>query len=237
MKNIVFLLSVSIAAVGGYWVGKSSHNGSPRTEARQVIVDELSSAPDSASPSHPVAKKFINQASDIKNTYGNCKASGDELCSHERVDVAVSSEQSTQEKIDAIKEDYEFRRRSDLFTSWVLEETKNNFQFDIGHEVNERFSVEEIDYDWAYDAEGSLQSMFTQEQDLSGVAMKSTVCKSTACQIVIGVVDVDHASDSADLVIKTLSETGFSHIVVDNQIDKGETTFYVSRSEKGFELN
>lgn len=227
MNRAIVILLIVGAASGGYWVGKN-HNipydiapSAALIEPENLTLPAVTRQPDANLEKHvPLGDALIDNTQPLHSP-----------------EKSVALDQSAQHQIDAIKADYEFRQRSESFTHWLIKNQETKSWFDLGNEMRERFDAEEIDHIWANNEEGHLQSIFMQKQELAGIAVKSTTCRSTKCQITISVADHDHANETSMAIIEALSAEKFSHIIIDSQVQQGETIFYVSSNEKGFEFN
>lgn len=226
MNKVIFTFSIIVSAGLGYLAGKNSDNSEVLAQSTEAPVQKnLIKAPGSGglpqnsheNNFHDVAGASINQQSPPS--------------------PELVVDQSAQDQIDAVKTEYEFKQRSEAFTNWLTKNQETKPWFDLGVEMRGRFDAEEADHSWANEEEGHIQSLFAQEQALAGIAVKSTQCKSTQCQITIGVMDQEHANETAMTISKVLGGENFSQIIIDSQVQKGETIFYVARNEKGFEFN
>jgi hypothetical protein len=225
MNKIIFALSIIASASVGYWAGKNNNISDASVYSTAPSMQASVKAP--AIATNSLAENNIQQAevvvSDKEESLSNSTSS------------IVG--QSAQHQIDAIKAEYEFKQRSEAFTNWLAKNQETKPWFDLGMEMRGRFDAEEIDHGWASIEEGHIQSLFSQEQALAGTALKSTSCKSTQCQITISVMDQDHANEMAMTISRVLGGEKAAQIIIDNRAQQGETIFYVSRNEKGFEFN
>lgn len=225
MNKIIYVLSIIASASVGYWAGENNNIsddvGYPPVPSIQENVKAAAVA------INPPAEKNIQQEDVV-------------VFDKEQSPPNPTSslvDQSAQHQIDAIKAEYEFKQRSEEFTNWLAKNQETKPWFDLGMEMRGRFDAEETDHSWASAEEGHIQSLFSQEQTLAGTALKSTSCKSTQCQITISVMDQDHANEMAMTISRVLGGEKATQIIIDNRAQQGETIFYVSRNEKGFEFN
>lgn len=225
MRKITFILSVATAASLGYWAGKNNP------------VSDVA-AHTTTSPIHENLKTSIVTKNLLaeKNVQRGNTTVPDKKQSPPNFELSIA-DQIAQHKIDAVKAEYELKQRSENFTEWLTKNQTDKPWFDLGIEMRGRFDAEDTDHDWALTEEGHIQSLFSQEQALAGIALKSTFCKSTQCQITVSVLNQDHANETIMSISKVLSGENFSHVIVDNQAQLGETVLYVARNEKGFEFN
>lgn len=226
MNKVIFTFSIIVSAGLGYLAGKNSNNAAVLAQQTEVSVQKnLIKTPGSGG---------LPQNSHENNFHDVAGAS---INRQSPPSPELVVDQSAQDQIDAVKTEYEFKQRSEAFTNWLTKNQQEKTWFDLGIEMRGRFDAEETDHTWALNEEAHLQSLFSQAPALAGVALKSTHCKSTQCQITISVMDQDHANEMAMAVSKVLSGEKFSQIIIDSQVQKGETIFYVARNEKGFEFN
>lgn len=227
MNKILFAVSIIISACVGFFVGRSSNFS--EIAASPMLMSEQEQAKISiVEKNTPVLPERNFQPAAVASD-------GAQITFKSSSSDAVNL--SAQQQIDAIKADYEFKQRSEKFTDWLTKNQKEKPWFDLGVEMRGRFEAEERDHEWANSEEGHIQSLFTQKEELSGIAVKSAACKSTQCQITISVMDQEHANETAMAISKVLSGEKFSQIIIDSQVQQGESILYVSRSEKGFEFN
>jgi hypothetical protein len=226
MNKVIYTFSILIFAGAGYFAGKSSDNST-------VVAPPIEITAQKTLIETPIAGKSSQSISE--NNFHNTNKTPTNQQSSLPLEPLV--DQPAQDQIDAIKAEYELKQRSEAFTNWLTKNQESKPWFDLGIEMRGRFDAEETDHSWAGAEEGHLQSLFAQEQALAGIALKSTTCKSTQCQITISVMDQDHANEMAMAVSKVLGAEKFSQVIIDSQVQQGETILYVARNEKGFEFN
>ena len=228
MNKMTFAVSLTIAAGLGFFVGKN-HNpteivASPALVAEPVQIEAPLIAQDiSVTPERNFRADNLATATDTPTPTA--------------ISVDDTKNLSAQEQIDAVKAEYELKERSEKFTEWLTKNQKEKPWFDLGVEMRGRFEAEERDYNWASAEENRIQSLFTQKEALAGIAVKSTNCKTTQCEITVSVLNQDHANEMAMAITQVLGAENFSQIIIDNQAQQGESIFYVARGEKGFEFD
>lgn len=228
MNKILFAVSIITSSGLGYFVGKNHHSPEILTSPMVLMEQEQTKT--------PIVGKNTSALPE-RNFQFDGVAASDKAQIPPKSLSADAANQSAQQQIDAIKAEYELKQRSEKFTDWLTKNQKEKVWFDLGVEMRDRFDVEETDHEWANSEEGYIQSLFIQNEELSGIAVKSTVCKSTQCQITISVMGQDHANETAMTVTKVLGAEKFSQLIIDSQVQQDETIFYVARNEKGFEFN
>lgn len=223
MNKIIFATSIIVSASLGYWAGKNSHTPGALTSTSIIAERDVVTAQAAIKPSPEVVEKHRDSVTIVKQ----------QLPSHSE---QSNSSQPMQQQIDAVRAQYEFEQRSEKFTNWLTKNQKEKPWFDLGVEMGGRFEAEETDYSWAASEEGYFQTLFTQDPALAGIALKATSCKSTQCRITVSVMDQDHANETAMAISNVIGSHKSTQIIIDNNVKQGEATFYVSRNEKGFEL-
>lgn len=99
------------------------------------------------------------------------------------------------------------------------------------------FDSEAVDANWAQSQETFLTNTFIENKKLAGIAVKSTICKTDKCQIVLAASSTEDANKNLDLVFQALREKNESvAIVASPDVQKSTTTLYVSRDGKDFEF-
>lgn len=225
MNKAIFTISMLISAAAGYFAGNNDVFC-----AAGVDLSEVSKPKSSQSP-ELVGSPLVSFS---ENSFQAASGSSHKQQSSSSL---AATQQITQQQLDAVKTEYEFKQRSEAFTQWLTKKQQEKAWFDLGVEMGGRFDAEEADYSWSLAEEAHLQSLFSQAPALAGIALKSTRCKSTQCQITISVMDQNHANETAMAISRTLGGEGTTQIIIDNQVQRGEAIFYVARNEKGFEFN
>jgi hypothetical protein len=231
MNKIILPFSIFISAGVGYWLGATSTTVEyPAQGSTGTVIQEAASS----SPQNAFTPLMATAESAEKNSQLPA-TSGSDLSSLSS--VSSSANLITQAQIDAIKEEYEIKQRAQAFTSWLTKKQETTPWFDLGTEMRGRFDEEEKDHQWASLTEGNIQSLFSQDPALAGIALKSTSCKSTQCRISISVMDQEHANETAMQITQILGREKFSQIIIDSQAQQGESVFYMARDDKGFKFD
>ncbi|NTS77048.1 hypothetical protein HR060_09200 [Catenovulum sp. SM1970] len=104
-------------------------------------------------------------------------------------------------------------------------------------QLNETFEKENIDTDWAFNQQNSLEQLFQQNQYLSNLTYNQIECKSSQCKLTISTADDEQlalAAQSLNMALKNnqqaLAETHF--IAMPDRKNKS-TTIYLARDKKG----
>lgn len=233
MNKIIFTVSIFLSAIFGYWLGE--HQGNDVKPEANIPFDSNERA--------ELLEKIKNLTAENKklSVDKNSKSQSSYLSqdnSHKVTAKTVIQTSSVNQTANNLaKEDYELKERASSFTNWLTKNQQEKPWFDLGTEMEGRFESEEKNFAWADQEEGQIQTLFSQDESLSGIALKSANCKSTQCQLRVGVADQEQANQVAMEISKTLSGKNFSQIIIDSRVKQGEAILYVTRSEKGFELN
>ncbi len=228
MNKVTFALSIILSVGIGYFVGKNHINSDINSEEMMVFEGERSDLPHSNNAQSLECENNFQNGAEIITL--NDSGSSKKISSEE-------ANQLAQEQVDAVKAEYEYQQRAEQFTQWLAKNQQEKPWFDLGMEMRGRFDTEDTDHSWALTEESHLQSLFSQSPALAGIALKSTLCKSTQCQITVSVMDNDHANETAMAISRVLGSEGSAQIIIDNQAQQGESILYIARNEKGFEFN
>lgn len=225
MHKVIFTISI-VASIGlGYMLGKNSDSSNASLQPAELSIQKSIQASNAIESPRVIAEDNFNDDAQLPTDQ------------QKKSLPASVINQTAQSEIDAIKAEYEIKQRAESFVHSLTKSREASPWSDLGGEMGERFAAEEIDYEWANREESHIQSLFLQKDELSGLAIKSTTCKSTQCQITISVMNQHHANETATTITKVLGADKFVQIIIDNHAQQGESIFYVARDGKGFELN
>ena len=138
-------------------------------------------------------------------------------------------------EIEILKQDVAMNGHTESFSDWLEDQEEKNTEFDLGKEMQTRFSSEEVDHVWAIEQESFFQNMFVEEELLFSVPLKSATCKTHQCQLTIGVSDLALAKKTILTVAQSLGADTASEMIVDTRLEDSEVILYVARHEQGFE--
>lgn len=233
MNKIILTVSIFLSTIFGYWLGVNQNEDQKSEIAPAFDRDERARLLEkiiflTAENKKLSAEKYSNSQPSFHKKDDSPQAT---------VDTVVQSSSISRPADNPLKEDYELKERASSFTNWLTKNQQEKPWFDLGVEMEGRFESEEKNIAWADEEESQIQTLFGQEQSLSGIALKSANCKSTQCQLKVGVADLEQANQIAMAISQTLSGKNFSQVIIDSRIKQGETILYVTRNPKGFELN
>lgn len=127
--------------------------------------------------------------------------------------------------------------KSTNFMRWLSQKTNSNPDFKLGMEMQSRFNAESIDPVWAPDQEKKIGDLFVENNDLSGLAFRDANCRTTQCQVSIGVADVDQANLIAEKMASVMAKNHFLSVIAVPDIQNGVTTIYLLDDKNNFEFN
>jgi len=127
--------------------------------------------------------------------------------------------------------------RAGNYMKWITEQTKKSGNFNLQDEMQARFNVESVNPEWASTQEKKLTNLFIDKAELSGFALKETKCRTTQCQVSIGVGNLEQANLIVEKFSKLAAENKFMSVIAVPDIAAGNTTLYLSSAEQGFEFN
>lgn len=125
--------------------------------------------------------------------------------------------------------------RAEKFSKWLLDGSKKDTSLNSGMQA--QFNAEPVNQEWASHQEKQLSDMFAERKELAGFALKQTSCRTSQCQISIGITGIDQANTIAELFSKLAAEQNFMSVVSVPDVVANMATFYITNSESGFELN
>jgi hypothetical protein len=233
VNKIILTVSILLSAALGYWLGitqssdAKSHinpalNGDERARLLEKIIFLTAENKKLSADKYPKSQSSFHQKDDFPKV---------------AVEAVIESSSISRSADNHVQEDFELKERASSFTNWLVKNQQEKPWFDLGVEMEGRFENEEKNIIWADEEESQIQTLFGQEQSLSGIALKSANCKSTHCQLKVGVTDQEQANQVTMAISQTLSGKNFSQVIIDSRIKQGETILYVTRNPKGFELN
>lgn len=233
MNKITFAISIFLSATLGYWLGghqdndvKPDANITFDSDERAKLLNKIKSL---------IAENEKLSTDKYSEPQSSFRQKDDSP--HTTIEAVGQSSSINRTVDNLLKEDYELKERATSFANWLTKNQQEKPWFDVGVEMAGRFDSEEKNIVWADQEESQIQTLFGQEQSLSGIALKSAACKSTQCQLKVGIADLEQANQIAMAISQTLGGKNFSQIIVDNRITQGEAILYVTRNPKGFELN
>lgn len=148
---------------------------------------------------------------------------------------AANNNASSPEKTAA---DEQLLRPSENFSNWLANSHKEKGSFNLHEEMQRRFAAESIDPDWAETQEQEYLTLFSQNPELAGLALRETQCRTQQCALTISIGDIDHANALLEKMTKTLQEKNRHPLIVATPDEQqGITTLYIGRDDSSFDFN
>lgn len=145
---------------------------------------------------------------------------------------------SSQSLSDKNKVDEQVLRKSESFSKWLEDTHKENGHFDLNKEMQRRFDTEAVDPDWAAAEEQEYLSLFSQNPELSGLALRETQCRTQQCAITVSITDLDQANQLAEKMALVLRQKNkYPMIIVATDEQQGITKLYIGKDETSFDFN
>ncbi|MDR7088493.1 hypothetical protein J2X05_000496 [Cellvibrio fibrivorans] len=129
-------------------------------------------------------------------------------------------------------------RKSERFSKWLEDTLKENGNVDLNKEMQRRFDAEAIDPVWAAAEEQEYFSLFSQNPELSGLALRETQCRTQQCVITVSVTDLDQANQLAEKMASVLRQKNkYPMIIAATDEQQGITKLYIGKDETSFDFN
>ncbi len=151
---------------------------------------------------------------------------------------AGRSENSKQSTSLAQLKEKELLRTAEKFSNWLANSHKTTGSFDLHKEMQQRFDAENIDTNWAETQEQDYLTMFSQNPELAGIALRETQCRTRLCALTISIRDLDQANELMGKMSQTLkAQHKYPMIIATPDEQQGVTTLYIEREANSFEFN
>lgn len=135
-------------------------------------------------------------------------------------------------------QDGEILRTSENFSNWLAKSYKESGSFDLNKEMQRRFETEAVDPAWAATEEQEYLSLFSQNPELSGLALRETQCRTQQCALTISITDVNQANQLVEKMTKVLHQKNkYSMIIAAPDEQQGTTRLYIGKNANSFEFN
>lgn len=129
------------------------------------------------------------------------------------------------------------RKATDII-NWVMQSHNADSNFDLNNELLRRFEQENRDPAWAEQQEGHYRQLFSEQSELQGIALRDTQCRSTQCEITIGISNIEQSNQLLQTISSSLAADGQPvAIMIATDESRGISRLYISNNENSFELN
>lgn len=135
-------------------------------------------------------------------------------------------------------QDEQVLRKSENFGKWLASTNKESADFDLNKEMQRRFDAEAVDPDWAAAEEQEYLSLFSQNPELSGLALRETQCRTQQCVITISITDINQANELVEKMTLVLrQQKKYPMIIAAPDEQQGITRLYIGKNETSFDFN
>lgn len=135
-------------------------------------------------------------------------------------------------------QDSQALHKSESFGKWLTSAYKETANFDLHKEMQRRFDAEAIDPEWAEAQERQYLTLFSQDPELAGLALRETQCRTQQCALTISISDINQANELLEKMTKTLQQSHhYPMIVAIPDEQQGVTTLYIGKEADSFEFN
>lgn len=105
---------------------------------------------------------------------------------------------------------------------------------DFSQDLAEKFSAEDVDFEWAVDYERKLMEIFSTSKELSYFVPENIQCKTKQCQIKISIADIEEANKLTENISNVLNENVLginkSALISAPDFASGSVSFYITKS-------
>jgi hypothetical protein len=129
-------------------------------------------------------------------------------------------------------------RKSEKFSTWLASAHKEQANFDLNKEMQLRFDAEAVDPYWSAIEEHEYLSLFSQNPELSGVALRETQCRTQQCVLTISITDLNQANLLVEKMSAVLGQKNRYPLIIsapDEQL--GITRLYIGKDANSFDFN
>lgn len=135
-------------------------------------------------------------------------------------------------------QDDQVLQTSEKFSNWLEKANSKNESFNLREEMRRRFDAETIDHHWAGDQEQKYLTLFSQNPELTGLALRETQCRTQQCALTISIRDIGQANELLEKMTKALQQQKqYPLIIATPDEQRGITTLYIGKDASSFEFN
>lgn len=130
------------------------------------------------------------------------------------------------------------QRKAEGIISWILKSQTADSNFDLNNELLTHFEQEVRDTAWAEQQENYYRHLFSTQEQLQGIALRDAQCRSTQCEITIGISNIEQSNQLLQTISSSLTADGQAvAIMIAADERSGTSKFYISNSENSFDFN
>lgn len=140
-------------------------------------------------------------------------------------------------QLESLEMEKQQRKARDVI-NWVMQSQHADSNFDLNNALLRRFEQEHRDPTWAEQQEGYYRQLFSERTDLQGIALRDAQCRSTQCEITIGIANVEQSDQFFQTISSALAANGQPvAIMIATDARSGTSKLYISNSENSFDFN
>ncbi len=148
-----------------------------------------------------------------------------------------TTENDIQHRLQILEMEKQQRKAADI-VSWITEAQSTDNQFNLNAELEHHFEQENRDIAWAERQEGYYRQIFSEQDELQGIALRDTQCRSTQCAITIGIANIEQSNQLIQTISKSLAANGQPvAIMIAADERAGTSKLYISNNENSFDFN
>lgn len=141
-------------------------------------------------------------------------------------------DQQLQDQLHALETEKQLRKAEE-FNKWIMNSQNASATFDLNDELLRRFEQENRNTEWAEQQENHYRQLFNDKEALHGFAFRDTQCRSTQCEVTVGISSAEQAQQLLQSMNSTLQNVT---ILVATDEQRGTCKLYIGSNEKGFEF-
>lgn len=140
-------------------------------------------------------------------------------------------------RLESLEMEKQQRKAKDII-NWVVQSQEADSNFDLNNALLRRFEYENRDPVWAEQQEGYYRQLFSERTDLQGIALRDAQCRSTQCEITIGIANIEQSNQFFQTISSALATNGQPvTIMVAADARSGKSKLYISNNENSFDFN
>lgn len=236
------LVSIAITAtLIGIWIGKTIDTKSNKTDINPTITSVYGNT---TSQPHALIQ-LQHQVTQLKAdnhllreqlqaiTAPSSFVAADDINTKNEDAIAIEAASRLQK----LEMEQQQRKAANL-VNWITQSQKSNRTFDLNNKLLRRFEHQNRDPAWAEQQENHYRQLFASNNELRGIALRNTECRSDQCEVTVGIENLEQSNQLLQTMNKTLanSENPVAIMVATDE-RTGISKFYISNNEDSFEFN
>lgn len=239
-QHYKLVLVIITAVLGGIWLGQSFDIKNKVGTSQPVIASSENIA--SQSSAFIQLQQQIHQLRDENHQLKKqLQINAIHSSSAQPANIEVAGADATAKKLTARLQTLEMEKQQRKATdviNWIVQSQNTNHNFDLNNELLARFEQENHDPVWAEQQESQYRQLFSNNKELQGIALRNTQCRSSQCEITIGISSTEQSNQLLQTMNKVLSDGDHPvAIMVATDERSGTSKFYISNNEDSLNFN